>query len=242
MPMRIAEFIEASNAARTPADLVKCYEQAIGAFGYDRYLYAMITEDPVHAWHRVPRILGNYPESWMAHYVRSGYMDIDPLKEAAPLLRNAFRWDDVPKLINLSPKQRNCFYGGIEAGLNCGVGVPFHGPFGEVAGIGLTSSHKKIDVNKNVLSTLSLLSQQFHTAYLGLLTDPASRPAVKLTPREREVLLWSARGKSNWAIGEILGVSEETVKFHIKQCIAKLGSDSKITAVVKAIRLHLIYP
>jgi len=56
------------------------------------------------------------------------------------------------------------------------------------------------------------------------------------------VLLWCARGKSNWAIGEILSVSEAAVKFHVSNCIRKLEADSKITAVLRAIRLGLITP
>jgi len=38
----------------------------------------------------------------------------------------------------------------------------------------------------------------------------------RLTPRQREVLLWASRGKSSWCIGKILGISENTVLFHMK--------------------------
>ena len=54
MPVRIAEFVESSNAARSVDELMGHYADAVGSYGYDRFMYAMMTEDPVHGWHRVP--------------------------------------------------------------------------------------------------------------------------------------------------------------------------------------------
>lgn len=47
------------------------------------------------------------------------------------------------------------------------------------------------------------------------------------TPREREVFVLVARGKTNAAVAEELVVSENTVKFHIKSIYQKLGIHSK---------------
>jgi DNA-binding CsgD family transcriptional regulator len=51
-----------------------------------------------------------------------------------------------------------------------------------------------------------------------------------LTPREREVVHWLAQGKSNWAIGQILGCSEETVKKHLQRAYRKLGVETRMEA------------
>ncbi|HEX2580389.1 MAG TPA: LuxR C-terminal-related transcriptional regulator [Dongiaceae bacterium] len=40
----------------------------------------------------------------------------------------------------------------------------------------------------------------------------------------------------------ILGISENTVKFHIKNASRKLGANSRVLAIVKAIRLGYIIP
>jgi DNA-binding CsgD family transcriptional regulator len=53
-------------------------------------------------------------------------------------------------------------------------------------------------------------------------------------------LRWTAEGKSSWDIGAILSISENTVSFHIKNAMRKLGTTSRTVAVVKAIRLNLI--
>ena len=42
-------------------------------------------------------------------------------------------------------------------------------------------------------------------------------PAPALTARQRECVLWMARGKTDWEIARILGLSSETVVQHLKQ-------------------------
>jgi DNA-binding CsgD family transcriptional regulator len=242
MSARIAEFVEASNAAGSVDELMTLYADAIGSYGYDRFMYAMMTEDPIHGWHRVPSIARSYPEDWMAFYVEKGYMSVDPLRRLAFQARRPFLWDDVPKLMSLTPEQEICLNQCVDAGMNNGIGVPFHGPYGEVAGVGLASSEKNIDLNPGIVATLGLISNQLHVAHIGLALGDMANPPVNLTAREQEVLLWCARGKSNWAISKILKVSEHCVKFHVANCIAKLGAESRIGAVLKAIRLGLIAP
>jgi len=64
--------------------------------------------------------------------------------------------------------------------------------------------------------------------------------AGTLTSREREVLDLVASGLSNRAIGEALGVSEHTVKFHVRSLLDKLGADTRADAVAKAARRGLL--
>jgi DNA-binding NarL/FixJ family response regulator len=61
--------------------------------------------------------------------------------------------------------------------------------------------------------------------------------ALGLTPREAEVLLWVAQGKSNGEIGVILGMSEKTVKIHAGHIFEKLGVDNRNAATVRAIEV-----
>jgi LuxR family quorum-sensing system transcriptional regulator CciR len=61
-----------------------------------------------------------------------------------------------------------------------------------------------------------------------------------LSLRERDCLQWIARGKSSWAVGRILNISENTVNFHVKNALHKLDSNTRTLAVVKAIRYGLI--
>ena len=59
--------------------------------------------------------------------------------------------------------------------------------------------------------------------------------ALGLTPREAEVLLWIAQGKSNADIATILGCAENTVKVHIARIFEKLGFENRNAATVRAL-------
>ncbi len=242
MPVSIQEFIQASNSVHTAEDLFALFEGTIAGYGFDRYIYSMLTEDPVHEWHKAPSIVRNYPDDWMSYYVAKGFANIDPVREFAFKARFPFIWDDLPRVLHLTSEQELFMHQGLEAGLHNGIGVPFHGPYGEVAGVGLASSDNTVEVIQTTVATLGIIANQFHNVHLGLALGDAASPPVSLTLREREVLLWCAEGKSNWVIGEILVISVSSVKHHVANCIAKLGADSKITAVLKAIRLGLIVP
>jgi DNA-binding CsgD family transcriptional regulator len=61
--------------------------------------------------------------------------------------------------------------------------------------------------------------------------------ALGLTPREAEVLLWIAQGKSNAEIGIILGCAENTVKVHIARIFEKLGFENRNAATIAALEL-----
>jgi len=61
-----------------------------------------------------------------------------------------------------------------------------------------------------------------------------------LTPREREVLAWVARGKSAWEIGEILDITKRTVDEHVQTTVRKLGAINRTHAVALAIRDDVI--
>ncbi|AOY96243.1 DNA-binding response regulator [Cupriavidus sp. USMAA2-4] len=67
-------------------------------------------------------------------------------------------------------------------------------------------------------------------------------PAVHLSEREIEALVWSARGKTSGEIATILGLSKRTVDFHIDNAREKLGVATRIEAVVKAASAGIIKP
>jgi DNA-binding NarL/FixJ family response regulator len=69
----------------------------------------------------------------------------------------------------------------------------------------------------------------------------AEPPLVEpLTPRERDVLDLVALGLSNKSVAERLGISDQTVKFHVASIIGKLGAANRTEAVRRAARRGLI--
>ncbi len=63
----------------------------------------------------------------------------------------------------------------------------------------------------------------------------------QLSERERQVLELLATGKNNKAIGESLGITEHTIRFHITNLITKLGAIDRTDALVIAMRRGLIH-
>ena len=61
-----------------------------------------------------------------------------------------------------------------------------------------------------------------------------------LTPREREILLLVAAGRSNAEIGQQLFISGKTVSVHVSNVMAKLGAGSRTEATALARRSGLI--
>jgi DNA-binding NarL/FixJ family response regulator len=59
--------------------------------------------------------------------------------------------------------------------------------------------------------------------------------AYGLTPREAEVLLWVAQGKSNSDVAAILEMSEKTAKQHLGTCFQKMGVEGRNAATVMAL-------
>jgi two-component system nitrate/nitrite response regulator NarL len=60
-------------------------------------------------------------------------------------------------------------------------------------------------------------------------------PFAKLTPREIEILSLLAEGQSNKVIARNLGISDGTVKLHVKSILRKLGVHSRVEAAVIAV-------
>ena len=68
-------------------------------------------------------------------------------------------------------------------------------------------------------------------------TSAAPLERLGLTPREAEVLLWVAQGKSNPEISSILGTAENTVKKHLQHIFEKLGIDNRNAATLSALEV-----
>jgi len=61
-------------------------------------------------------------------------------------------------------------------------------------------------------------------------------PFSELTPRETEILGLLAEGQSNKAIARNLGISDGTVKLHVKAILRKLNVHSRVEAAVMAVQ------
>ena len=64
-----------------------------------------------------------------------------------------------------------------------------------------------------------------------------THPKVELTAREKEVLSWVARGKTNAEIATLLWLAPSTVRKHLENVYAKLGVNTRTAAVARFLGL-----
>lgn len=62
---------------------------------------------------------------------------------------------------------------------------------------------------------------------------PEDRP--RLTDRQIECLMWAARGKSNSVIAQLLDLSEDTVREHLRNARAAYDAPTRIVLAIRAL-------
>lgn len=240
---RILDLIARIDAARDPAALRRLLVEALSALGLPHVAYCNVSEFQKTGNPASLQTIMTFPEDWTAYYRARHYAAIDPVFHAARFRRRPFRWQDLNRPENLSTRQRRLMAEAAAAGMAHGLTVPLFGPDGEHAVLSVASPEPLEDCPASP-STLAAIATHFHLTHQDLV-DGAAReePApVPLYPREREVLLWCARGKTSWEIGRILNLAERTVDHYAEQAMSKLQAPNRVAAVLKATRHGLIAP
>ena len=241
--MTLEEFITRSNGASSREEVFSLFQQALKDLGYDSVVYSLLTDHPSIGRKAGHGVMGNYPTDWMDYYMARGYFAKDPIPKHAFTTAAAYTWEHVVNSCRISPRQRRLMCEAEEARLLSGAAVAIYGPNFEVAGVGIASTTGGLKPSADTLCLIRALSHQFHFAYSRFDRVRAeAQTLVYLTPREREILSFSAEGKSIPAVAAILSISEAGVKFHLQNIYKKLDVSTRQTAVVKGIRLGLITP
>jgi DNA-binding NarL/FixJ family response regulator len=75
---------------------------------------------------------------------------------------------------------------------------------------------------------------------INIMESPAAASTEQLTPRQREVLQWLVRGKSNKEIADLLGMAENTVRVHVAAILRYLDVKNRTEAGYAATRRGLL--
>lgn len=189
-----------------------------------------------------PTVAVKWPPDWCERYFKHEYHKIDPVVRRTPIVAQPFLWDQLGKQYQLQPDERRVLNEAREAGLKQGMSVPLFGPLGRISVISFASRFDDADPQHSK-GHLNALAWQFHTACMEInrpMEDNCMKRVV-LSERELDCIRWVAEGKSSWEIGMILHISENTVNFHLKNAMRKLGATSRIQAAIMAVRLNLIF-
>jgi DNA-binding CsgD family transcriptional regulator len=160
----------------------------------------------------------------------------------ANVIQNSVRpvyLDELGELVELTPAERAHLDAYRAAGVQNGLGLQVFGPNGRngIFAIDLAPDPPRLPPGE--LARLRWACQAMHLRYCDLLLPTLGR-LPSLSSREAEVLGWVVRGKSNAAIGDILGISAHTVDAHLRRIYLKLGVFDRISAALRALGFGLI--
>lgn len=182
-------------------------------------------------------LVNNYPEPWQKLYVEKGYLAVDPVIPAAlatpqPVLwsdtwsHSADFWEDahghqIAHGLSIATKHKSGALGMLS--------------FARHTGAITTAEIELITPDLIRLAEVLTCSELADTVKLKLPELEAG-----LNEREREILRWTADGKTSEEIGIILAISAATVNYHVNKILEKLNAVNKTQAVVKAIICKLL--
>jgi LuxR family transcriptional regulator, quorum-sensing system regulator CciR len=202
------------------------------------------------AYHHLPPL--GAPDAHLVRIENSGFGEVlqaqylaareQGIAALANLIQNTVRpvyLDELEHLVELTPKERANINGYRMAGVQHGLGLQVFGPNGRngIFAIDLEAGVRRLP--PDVLASLRWACQVMHLRYCALLVPSLGKPPA-LSARETEVLTWAARGKSNAAIAEILGISAHTVDAHLRRIYMKLGVFDRISAALRGLGFGLI--
>ncbi|GJD76383.1 helix-turn-helix transcriptional regulator [Methylobacterium goesingense] len=184
-------------------------------------------------------LLNTFPSEWGQRYLARGYAFHDPTVRQLGFSTMPFAWSDLGPRVAGDAAALKVMNEAGEFALRDGITVPLMTLDGDVAGFSLSGERLALDPADRPM--LHLMATYAFGHLLRLRGRNAAVEAVKLAPREREALQWAAEGKTDWEIGEVMGISTHGVDFHLRSARTKLGTTNRTQAVAVALRRGLIH-
>ena len=244
---QIEAAIKSIQEASSQEEAFLHFNHAMEKYGFNNNCYTLMNDHPSIEQEAFHGLATSYPEDWIKYYNEKEYQKVDVVWDR--LLQNPtpFFWNDVLETHKKSDSveeerkisSEKVIMEAQEAGVADGIGISFVSVLGEIAGIGLSRDKAERKNNYQDMAEVYLISTVFHDKYLSLFE---TRTIPEITAREREILLWSAEGKTDWEISIILDISVPTVRFHWKNIFEKMQVNSKTFATTMAIRHKIITP
>lgn len=181
--------------------------------------------------------LHNYPQSWADYYDDHALGVSDPVHRASHITSIGFPWSQMETMIPLTAADLRILDLGRAQGIGDGFTVPAHVP-GEARGSCSFANEAGRPLPQATLPLAQLAGNFAFEAARRLWTGrggPARRYRPMLTDRQRDCVLWVARGKGDWEISRILAISEETVARHIKQACGRYGVNKRTLLVIRTL-------
>lgn len=179
--------------------------------------------------------LHNYPLEWAEYYDQHSLGVSDPVHRACNVTSVGFAWSQIPGMIAMTPGDHEILIRGEGRGIGDGFTVPANVP-GESNGSCSFANPAGTPFREEDLPFAQLVGAfAFEAARRLWRVRSPLLPLPRLTDRQRECILWVARGKSDWEISRILGIEHETVVRHLKQARERYGVAKRTMLAVQAL-------
>lgn len=216
-------------------EILKIIENEAISLGFNNFAYAVRTTAPFTR--PKTHILGNYPNEWVERYQAKNYGSHDPSIERSVRLKQLVVWDK-----NLHTENPQLFSEANDWGLKYGVTLTTRGVDNTLQVLSFSRNYGVITKKEEPILNLKLkcLLDLTHEKMCHVNTYHFGRVEIILSPREKEILQWTADGKSASEISLILGITVHTVNFHLKNLQQKLDANNKTASAARAVALGLI--
>ena len=230
---RIDRFVRDLRLAQTEEQLAALLDTVSSELGFS---YFALTHHVDIRQAPQPAIrLDSYPPEWVDYFDDRRLGLSDPVHRASHLTSVGFAWSQVPDMILLTRHDRDILDRARLAGIGDGFTIPAHVP-GESHGSCSFATRRDETIRADALPCAQLVGAfAFEAARRLWKMRSVEKPLPGLTDRQRDCLVWAARGKSDWEISRILGISQETVIQHLKQARERYGVGKRTLLAVHAL-------
>lgn len=172
-------------------------------------------------------------------YLSFDFQKLDVVPRVALAAGVPIRWTEVWRKVQLRPEEKAFVEAMRAVSFSDGFSLPCYGPNGRNAVVGVSGMAEGTDTSESRLAVLHFAAQAAHLRICTLFADEVTQDR-QLSSREKEILDWVARGKSNGVIAEILEISPGTVDTYMRRIYEKLDVSDRTSAAVKGVGLGLI--
>jgi LuxR family transcriptional regulator, quorum-sensing system regulator CciR len=239
----VQSFIDKSRKVARPEDLQVLVQDISWEMGFDHY--ALLHHVDLRPYGpKDGRVvtsefiaLSNYPQYWVDQYVSEEVVNFDPVLLASQRTNVGFGWHQLPELVHLTDMHRQIIESTRKAGLTDGFTVPANVP-GELNGscnFAVACGRTAPRTNYPMAQLAGSFAFQAARTLVERNRGVGTTLPVQLTQRQLECIVLVARGKTDWEIGKILGITEETVKRHIADSRARYDVPKRTQVVLRAL-------
>ncbi len=233
--VRTLEFVERVGRLERYSSICKEIEQEILWYGLTSVSILKIP-GPMSTLEE-SMLLNTRPSEYLDLYVKNNYVIKDPVITELSQTEKSYTWSDIRKKRALNKMQKYILDEGRDFEATDGLVIPIHNLSGEISIFSACGDNPNL--SNRARSSLELIGMYSYESLKRAVIKKKKSEIVRepLTPREREVMLWVASGKTDDEIAEILNISTTTVASHVQNSKRKLNTFKRTYAVVQAIKL-----